>query len=213
MQQINGWWLPDADSYFAPFIEQWGGFQSDHLVGAFEHNTRWGVAIDGGAHVGFWTRLFASRFQQVYAFEPSPDTFACLIRNCSDLLNVQCFQRALGKEYGTGAITDSVIRPGNTGARYLTEGTGVEVVPLDSMGLSGVDFLKLDVEGLEVWALQGAERLLREFHPLVLIEEKAFRDKEGRFPLHHKEAGQYLESLGAVVVARFRNDVLYKWRS
>jgi FkbM family methyltransferase len=33
----------------------------------------WKLAIDGGAHVGNWSRMMAEQFDRVLAFEPAPD--------------------------------------------------------------------------------------------------------------------------------------------
>lgn len=38
------------------------------------------------------------------------------------------------------------------------------------MGLAGVDFIKIDVEGFELFVLQGAQRILRIHEPAVLCE-------------------------------------------
>jgi FkbM family methyltransferase len=45
----------------------------------------------------------------------------------------------------------------------------VETVRVDDLGLERLDFLKLDVEGAELAALQGAEETLRRFRPKLAI--------------------------------------------
>jgi hypothetical protein len=41
---------------------------------------------------------------------------------------------------------------------------------LDSFNFSSLDFLKIDVEGMELEVLDGAEKTIEEFLPLVMIE-------------------------------------------
>jgi hypothetical protein len=46
------------------------------------------------------------------------------------------------------------------------------------------DVLKIDVEGAELWVLQGAREILREARPLILLELHAFA-----WPLFDTDAG------------------------
>ena len=75
------------------------------------------------------------------------------------------------------------------------------------------DFLKLDLEGYELYALQGAEQLLTRCKPVVCIEQKRFRDTEGRVLVREQEAGLYLERLGMRQVAKRGNDCIYVWET
>ena len=46
----------------------------------------------------------------------------------------------------------------------------VEMVTLDSMNLPKVDFIKIDVEGMEVDVLKGAEEIVGKDRPLIYVE-------------------------------------------
>ena len=46
----------------------------------------------------------------------------------------------------------------------------IDVNTLDSMVSGPVDLLKIDVEGMEMSVLAGAERLIRQSRPLIYIE-------------------------------------------
>jgi hypothetical protein len=63
----------------------------------------------------------------------------------------------------------------------------VRALKLDSLGLERLDFLKVDVEGMEIDVLRGAARSLETFKPILLVE-------------HHKSdvalMGQLRQDLG-----------------
>lgn len=204
------WALPAADTYFAPLLEQDPrGFQIDHLALALKHCTQFRMAIDGGAHIGSWSVEMAKHFGQVLAFEPAADTFKCLQENVKGLTNVTTFMLALGEKTGTARILDDPMREGNTGARYLDfqrEGT-TQIVPIDEFGMKELDFLKLDVEGYERFALVGAKETLLRCRPVVMIEVKRF--KPPRFGVDVSAAMQFLNGIGYREVANARNDRVF----
>lgn len=70
---------------------------------------------------------------------------------------------------------------------------GFKVRTLDSydLGLSRVDWLKLDVEGAEVEVLHGAEQLIRKYMPKVVVENHQFKD-----PTIQQRVKDFLGSIG-----------------
>jgi FkbM family methyltransferase len=137
------------------------------------------VILDCGANVGFFTR-FALRAgsRQVFAFEPSPGNVACLRRNLEkeiDAGEVVIIPKGVWDQETTLAFRTE--NKNNPGAHCVTEdGTGDLNVPVTSidkacskLGLSRVDYIKLDVEGAEVRAITGAERVIREYRPWLCV--------------------------------------------
>ncbi len=51
-----------------------------------------------------------------------------------------------------------------------TTGLMVQTSTLDSHNLENVDFIKIDVEGYEPEVLQGAERTITTYNPVLFIE-------------------------------------------
>lgn len=152
------------------------GYTTDEITPLIAQLDEDAVVLDVGANIGVWTRLFAQRVRKgkVYAFEPSPSTFALLTRNCAAHANVVCVQRALGPLNGSmGFVEDT-----QPELRHLLAadggGTRVAVSRLDDWlqeaQLTRLDVLKIDVEGLEEELLEGARETLRRFEPLVLFE-------------------------------------------
>lgn len=207
------WALPKADTYFAPILaEDPRGFQIDHLELALKHCKRFRTAVDGGAHVGTWSVALAARFDRVIAFEPAPDTFECLSDNVANhgvRKKVEVYRAGLGEKRCRVPITDDDRRRGNTGARHISatsHGELAEIWPLDMCDIPDIDFLKLDLEGYELFALRGAIGRIKAFQPVILIEVKNFG---GRFGCHHEDASKFLLANGYREVDRVRNDRIF----
>lgn len=214
LQEVGGWYLPGKDSYFPRFVEgpprKRNGFQREHLQKAFEHVRAWDVAIDVGAHCGFWTRDMATKFAKVYAFEPAEDCFVCLQKNTADLENVHLFRAGIGNTPGHCKVEDSQERPGNTGARYVREDEkgSVPLIMLDELGFLACDFLKVDVEGYELPALQGASKLIERYKPVIIMEcDKRFSQK--RYGIPDKAAEEWLINQGYRVAEHMRPDKVF----
>jgi hypothetical protein len=82
-------------------------------------------------------------------------------------------------------------------------------IRIDDLDLDHLDFLKVDVEGYELFVLKGAEQTLLRHKPVVILEENI------RGPLEHGiengECGIYLASLGARLVGTQNKDLIFSW--
>ncbi len=144
------------------------------------------VAFDIGANLGVFTCLMAELGIEVHAFEPIPETFYRLKNNVKfnrllDRCRLNCL--AVGRERDlvtfyvqeASAATNRMAMPGEKRGDEALSTQVVAVIDLDgyckSQGIEFIDFLKIDVEGMEPYVLQGANRLLRERKiAAVLIE-------------------------------------------
>jgi len=135
------------------------------------------VIFDVGANFGYYALMLAAGLRgecEVHAFEPSPATYRRLVRHVA-LNRMDCVRPhrlALSDAPGTASMHP---RNGNSGASYLEAGgQEVTVSTLDAFvetnGIERLDFLKLDVEGLEERVLRGGERVLGELRPTILLE-------------------------------------------
>lgn len=177
MKVVHGWAFPDADEFMATEMKEDGTYQASHLRLAEGYVTDWTCAVDGGAHVGTWSRLMSARFTRVIAIEPSPDTFEALKVNMAAFgcVNVELQNVALGAvpgvvSMGLDARAESLK---NTGGRYVRDGGTIPRITLDSLKLQTCGFLKLDIEGSEPLAIMGARATLAKCHPIILYENKA----------------------------------------
>lgn len=123
------------------------------------------VVVDAGAFIGDHTVFYAQHASKVYAFEPNPEAFECLTFNAQGM-RVKSYNAGLGSETGKAAIA----RDANAGASHLCEGDAVSIMTLDSLNLAVLHFMKLDIEGYEVQALEGAGETIERCRPVMLIE-------------------------------------------
>jgi FkbM family methyltransferase len=199
MKTVAGFAFPDADTFMAREIKPDGSYQRPHLDAALKHVTDFSCAIDGGAHVGTWSALMAGRFTRVIAVEPAADAFECLVQNMRPHANVECRNVALAGSNESGAslaLDAKQSARGNTGGRYLSFAKKGSVVcqMVDSWSLKRLGFLKLDVEGYEPFALEGARETLCRCKPVVLFEAKQFHTD--RYGLEPHAPEMFLASIG-----------------
>lgn len=211
MKFVHGLAFPDADRFMVAEVKGDGTYQIDNLTAALRHVTNHDCAIDGGAHVGTWSRVMSAHFARVIAVEPSPDTFEALTWNighaaCS---NVECRQVALGDAPGAVRMqlnADQAARA-NTGARFVEAGGAIPVETIDSWALPSLGFLKLDVEGSEPAALRGATDTLRRCRPIVLFENKWLWTKH--YGLPKQIVASFLEGLGYRLLEQVSRDQIW----
>lgn len=180
MQIVNKIYLPDGDTHFVkqieknPVIDGYGTYQYPKFMESLRRSTRRGHAVDVGAHVGLWSRLLAREFKSLTAFEPTPEFADCFELNLANAGNVVFHRCAIGDR--SGSLTLSKWAPDIASARASENGDGfvVEMRTLDSFGLRDVDFVKIDVDGWEVFAVKGAEQTIRRDKPVIAIEQKGY---------------------------------------
>jgi len=129
------------------------------------------IALDCGAHHGMNTILLANwvgEAGKVIAFEASPHNAAILRKNIelNHLSQVVCENKAIAAQPGVVHITEE----SNTRVTSR-EGLGesIEAVPIDQYADDKPTFVKIDIEGFEVEALKGAQRVLAS-RPKFVIE-------------------------------------------
>lgn len=137
-----------------------------------------GVVIDAGASIGDHTVLYSQIVGpegEVHAFEPHRDSYEALHANTERLINVSTYSCGLSNYDG---MTMLAVTP-NVGASFMTDHASewptqlVSLRTLDGLllpSLERLDFIHLDAEGYEPKILNGAEKLISKFRPILLIE-------------------------------------------
>lgn len=177
------------------------------LDAAMTHVTDGSCAIDAGAHIGVWSRAMADRFTRVIACEPSLDTFAMLDANLLDVPHVERRQVAVGAVAGVVTMASTPAQAGNDQARYVVPGGFIPVETIDGWGLDALGLLKLDVEGSEYWALQGAAQTIRRCRPIVIHENRWLWTRHYGLPKH--AVRDLLRGLGYVLLAQVERDCIW----
>src|SRR5213083_666582 len=129
------------------------------------------VAVDAGANIGIYSQ-FLSRCVGptgvVHSFEPSSENFRRLQSAMRKLANVRLSQAAVGECSGRSKlyVSDKLNVDHRT---YATEGDSRRAVPIDIVALDDyfkpgqrVDLIKMDIQGYELHALRGANRVLAD---------------------------------------------------
>ena len=169
------------------FIEHWVGRNAAIVeVGGYIGN-----------HVVYYARFMAP--ESIIVLEPNPESVRLLKRNiesnavrCANLDHLGLGAAAAPGNFAL--VTTGVSNHGATRLEAAPE--GIAAMPLDQLVTGKVDFIKIDVEGMELDVLAGAARVIATWRPRIMIE--VFRTQTGPF-----EA--WLETHRYLIARRFDN--------
>jgi FkbM family methyltransferase len=150
------------------------GYLPADLISTLPENV---VYVDCGAFDGDTVRRFLdhqkNRFGKIYAFEPDEINYRRL-QNYIEGLEQETSRKITAYHAGVGdtRTTMNFTSSGNMSSSFTNSGGDVvDLLPLQEIIKSNGApiFLKFDVEGNELAALRGAERLLLEASPLLAL--------------------------------------------
>jgi FkbM family methyltransferase len=135
-----------------------------------------GIFIDIGARKGFWYRnlwkLFPST--EAHLFEPTPNIVEYSKKNHKNKKSIHIHKYALSDKIGTTEFNIDLKRGGWSGLKKQGKSNyeviEVNVSTLDYFNFSNVEFIKIDVEGNELYTLKGALKTIKENHPVIYFE-------------------------------------------
>lgn len=144
------------------------------------------VVYEIGAFQGILTLFFSSRAKEVIAWEPNPPSYARVVQNLrlNARTNVRVRNFAVGSEPGTLTLLSDPLMPGGTSgdpavagqiqASSAVRSVDVPVVTIDgelaSAALPPPDLVKIDIEGMELPALEGMVQTIDRHHPDLYLE-------------------------------------------
>ncbi len=151
------------------------------------------VAIDGGANIGVHTIEWAKHMHgwgTVHAFEAQEKIYYALAGNIAinNCLNASAHFAALGAQSGELKIpVPNYLVPASFGSLELKQNKTNEFIgqsidyseaamqtvalkTIDAFNWPRVDLIKIDVEGMEVDVLLGAEKTIQHTKPIMMIE-------------------------------------------
>lgn len=161
------------------------------------------TAIQAGGNCGVWPTHLAKHFTDVVTFEPDPVNYACLRQNVPP--NVLALNAALGDRVARVNLSRL---DHNCGAHFVDGYGEISMVRLDDQNINTVDLIALDIEGYELLALRGAQLLIEQYHPVIMIEDKGLSLKYG---FRQGAVVDWLcREFGYEVVERVNRDVVLK---
>lgn len=161
------------------------------------------VIFDIGANRGNITAKYLEYFPKatLFAFEPFPGSFQQLKNRFSSNEKVHCYEKAVASVKGfkdffvnKNVDTNSLLRPQKTGLSSDKQVNNVttikvEAIVLDqfciSEGIARIDILKMDIQGGELDALKGLEKMLSKSAIDLIYSEVYFIEQYEEQPLFH----------------------------
>jgi FkbM family methyltransferase len=148
------------------------------------------VALDIGANIGIHSVVLSEQVGPrgvVYAFEPQRIVFNMLAGNIAlnSINNVLCHHNAVtdapgpieipafdyGKPMSFGSVELGGIQKEDIGQIAIPgKSETVAGICVDDMDLRQINFIKIDVEGMEIKVLKGAQKSINKFRPFMLVE-------------------------------------------
>lgn len=216
------YWIPRGNRYVLPFnlaeMEQRIYFQGEHTIRPGD------IVLDCGASNGDFTQVaLQAGAAKVIAIEIAPSSAECIRRNLAKeitegrvvvypkgvwdkddqlTLNVDDTNFAANSVViSTNAIKPTIRVPLTTIDKIVSE-----------LNLPRVDFIKMDIEGAELKAIQGGQETIKKFKPRISITAEHNPDDEKTIPAalrllrpdYQMECGQCLEHAN-----RIKADILF----
>ena len=175
--------LDPKDSLQLSLNGVYGEFETEIVKNEIKSND---VVIDIGAHIGYFTLLFAMLVGpkgKVFSFEPEPKNFELLKKNVeiNDYDNVITERKIVSDKnekctlytFETSSGANRIYKPNNKSNPKPIE---VDSISLDeyfknSEFLKKIKFIKIDVEGAEILILKSMKSLLKENNDVKLLLE------------------------------------------
>lgn len=195
---VNQWMWPKSDT--GAFGSAKDGPMRDWLEGHkskyFTNVRQFDTIVTAGANCGMYTRFYSQLFKHVYAFEPDPLNFHCMVNN-NQFDNVIKFNCALGDKNGTVGLNNS--SKSNVGTHSIKPDIDsrlyIQMLTIDSLNLEALDCIQLDVEGYELPCINGALQSIARFKPVIITEKK--------------QDEQFMQSLGYKYQDQSYSDFIY----
>jgi FkbM family methyltransferase len=189
----NGqYWIPKGNRYVLPFNL---AEMESHIYGSGEHFVRAGdIVLDCGASDGdFSHAALNAGAKLVVAIEISPASVECLRRNLAREIaegRAIVYPKGVWNKDDTlplnvadqnFAANSVVLHAPGAHSTFQAQLTTIDKI-VGELALPRVDFIKMDIEGAEVNALQGAGETIRRFRPRLAIATEHKPDDEVAIP-------------------------------
>jgi FkbM family methyltransferase len=198
--------VPVSPSYLTTYVlleqEDWFEKEIAFVRRVIEPGMR---AVDVGANFGIYTSVLARGVGpegRVWALEPASTTLEYLRETMigNDFIRVEVVRLALSDHSGVAKL--GIDRNSELNSLTVTPGQPTEEVPVETLdgfaaavGLTDIDFFKLDAEGEELRILAAGQHFMHTESPLVMFEVKAGTKFNDGLPTAFRELGYEIYKL------------------
>lgn len=125
--------------------------------------------VDLGAYDGDTIKEFTDytngKYNHIYALEPDAKNYKKLTRNTEHMSNITAYNMGAWNKKDT-LIFD---KKAGRNSKLSSQGIPVSVTDIDSLINTPVTMIKMDIEGAELHALDGAEKIIKAYKPKLYI--------------------------------------------
>ena len=203
----GGLWVPSNDQQ----IEKWRAdghpYMQDKCLNQFTEwcrtqDKKFDLIVDIGAWCGTWAIAMQRYAKNMHCYEPNKLHFDCLSKNLAQYQHVRLYNQAIGNQNGFVKLSEE---SATQNTRVLLEHGETKISKLDDLDTGTIDMLKIDVEGLEMEVLKGAENKLNEIK-FIMIE---LNNNSKRYGSSNGIIERHLKSLGYKILIKTWPDIVY----
>lgn len=178
----DGWMLYNKyDQYVGASIRKYGEFSHGEMELFQQILIEGHYVVEVGANIGAHTlgmSILVGTAGRIFAYEPQRIVFQTLCANMAinSRTNVHCYEQAVSNEKAMIRLPDiDYSKQRNFGGISIdrfSAGEPVQVVILDEAlkAVPRLDFLKIDIEGMEHQVLSGSTMLISRHKPVLYVE-------------------------------------------
>jgi FkbM family methyltransferase len=189
------WIKTDSGAWEGP-KQDW---ESSHKEKYYKYVTDFSLCVQAGGNQGMYPRLLSEKFGTVITFEPDPLNFHCLVNNCQKDSIIK-INGALGNSHKMVKLKRGSMS--NTGTHTIRDHGEITTIQfmIDDLALTSCGLIALDIEGYELYALQGAVKTIETFKPVIIVErlKQELTDFLSKFGYKHREHSGHADQVYSV---------------
>lgn len=204
-QQPNGIWCPTTGQTCYDWTMAEIHVPNMLIQARREFNQPVKNVIHAGGNMGIYALEFAKQCENVYVFEPADENFSALALNCAMTENIFLYKAALGNNHETINVVNET-EDKQCGA-WKVKGNGkIPTLKIDDLNLNDVSIIHLDIEGYELYAIQGATNTIKRCRPLLSFEVLNHNIQYG---YTQTQLFDYVISLGYKTSKQVGNEIIF----
>lgn len=166
------------DYYMGTCISEYGEYCDSEVSIINQILNKGDVVLDIGANIGLMTIPFSKIVGpngKVISYEPQPEIYRILCGNIAinNLINVEAYNLAIGDSNNPLFLPKiDYTKLNNFGGISLqnTGETKINQIKIDDLSFNKLNFIKIDVEMMEINVLNGAYYTIKKHRPILYVE-------------------------------------------